>query len=169
MHINVHYRWWLWNELVVLRSPQEKCWHSRLFGSGCWNIRTVAVSNLYTVKVSFTWYLKPKRPATEDILANIGNMIYSKISGRCMTRTCTWTCSWQGNCIVKCLVPTGRQPCLRILNPGVESSSFKWNSNHLSVPSLLTCRTLPMEFSLCGAGAARKFIPSVTQSRAVIA
>lgn len=154
MHINVCHRWWLWNELVVPRSPQEKCWHSRLFGSDCWNIQTVAVSSLSTVKVSLTWYLKPNHPATEDTLANIGDMIYSKISGRCMTRTCTWTCSWQGNCIVKSLVPTSRQQCLHILNPCVESSSFKWNLNHPSVPSLPTCRTLSMEFSLCGAGAA---------------
>ena len=154
MHINVHHRWWLWNELVALRSSHEKRWHSRLFSRDCWNIRTVAVSSLSVVKVSFAGYLQPKHPATEDILANLGIVIYSKISGRCMTRTCSWTCFWQGNCIVKCLVPTSRQQRLHILNPCVESSSFKWNLNHLSMSSLLTCYKLPMEFSLCGAGTA---------------
>lgn len=91
------------------------------------------------MKVSFTGYLQPKHQ-TEDVLANPDIMIYSKNSSRCITRT--WTCSGQGNCIVKCRVPTSRQQCLHILNPCVESSSFKWNLNHLSVSSLPTTNHL---------------------------
>lgn len=104
----------------------------------CWNIQPMFVPNLASAKLPFTGCLQPKHPATEDTLTNSGVRIYSKISGRCLTRTCTWTCFWKGNCIVKSLVPTSRQQCLHVLNRCVESSSFKWNLNHLSMSSLPT-------------------------------
>lgn len=168
MHISEHHRLWLWNELVALRFLHKKCWHNMLFSRDCWNIWTVAASSLLAVEVFITGYLQPKHPATEDILANLSIMIYSKINSRFVTKTCSWTCSWQGNCIVKCLVPTSRQQCLHILNPHVESSSFKWNVNHLSVSSLLTCYKLPLELSFAAQAQPCKSIPSVSQSWAGI-
>lgn len=134
----------------------------------CWNIQTMSVSNLSTAKLPFTGCLQPKHPATEDILINPGIRIYSKISGRCLTRTCTWTCFWKGNCIVKCLVPTSRQQCLHVLNRCVESSPFKWNLNHLSLSSLLTSYKQLWSFPFAGQAQPQKFLPGVSQSWAVI-
>lgn len=144
MHINEPHRWWLWNELVALRSSPEKCWHSRLLAE------TVGLYNLCLLQTC------PKRSCPlqdicnpnaqqQKILTNPGIRIYSKISGRCLTRTCTWTCFWKGNCIVKCLVPTSRQQCLHVLNLCVESSSFKWNLNHW------VCRPYCPPTNSCGA------------------
>lgn len=123
----------------LLWDPHTKCQHSRLFG------RTVGTYELWLFQARLWWrfpllYICNPNTQTEDVLANPGIMIYSKNSSRCITRT--WTCSWQGNCIVKCLVPTSRQQCLHILNRCVESSSFKGNLNHLSVPSLPTTNHL---------------------------
>lgn len=132
------------------------------------NIQTMSVPNLSTAKLPLTGYCQPKHPATEDTLTNPGIGIYSKISGRCLTRTCTWTCFWKGNCIVKCLVPTSRQQCLHISNRGVESSSFRWNLNHLSMLSSLSSYKQLWSFPLAGQAQPHKFFPGVNQNWAVI-
>lgn len=153
--------WLLWD-------PAPEMLTQQVSSRDCWNIQPMFVSNLASAKLPFTGCLQPKHPATEDILTNSGVRIYSKISGRCLTRTCTWTCFWKGNCIVKCLVPTSRQQCLHVLNRCVESSSFKWNVNHLSVPSLPTSYKQLWSFPLAGQAQPHKSIPGVSQGWAVI-
>lgn len=156
--------WLLWDPHLRNADPA-------VISRDCWNIETfciyknMSVSNLSAAKLPF---LQPKHPATEDTLTNPGIRIYSKISGRCLTRTCTWTCSWKGSCIVKRLVPTSQQQCLHILNGCVESLSFQWNLNHLSMSFLLTSYKQLWSFPLAGQAQPHKFIPGVSQNWALI-
>lgn len=73
-----------------------------------------------------------------------------------LTTICTWTCSQHGNRTGRCLVPTSQAQPQRtcVLNPCVESPSFKCRLNHPSVPPLLTCHKLAKKFSHCGEGPA---------------
>lgn len=141
--------WLLWD-------PHPKCWHGRLLAG--------------TAGIYKPWLFQtcPQRSCPLQDIYNPSIRIYSKTSGRCLTRTCTWTCFWKGNRIVKCLVPTSQQQCLHILNRCVESSSFKWNLNHLSMSSLLTSYRQLWSFPLAGQAQPHKFIPGVSRSWAVI-